>query len=563
MHAIRTYLPALALGWILVSAAPLAAGEAAPPGASEVPDETVVVAGEPYSGSLLQPPTDAAFRFKLKETGDILTLRWSSLAPDEARRIRKLYGLPEEGPVERPRSGEKVAGVRFKLNTGRSIEGLELPDRARPGFRALKTPSQLMQVPAPGIVGEEAVELDASDVYSARELYDRRMLERPPAKNAAKDHLDFARWCGQMKLHEQALDHLNMAESIDPRLVERSAEFRAEQAAKFADQQAEALYRGILTDMDRQLYAAAVEKIERLKQNFPNSEYYTKCDALQPKAEKLRAENYQKQVVLLYYTYFSELIQAKVAERTRVDDKGRPVPSVPGKQVTTKHGHVFRGTLGGDGTEKVTIQQLDGTTVEIPRAEIVSTQDIDLSEAHHTVAKTYDELRQYVTDAEGGLGKDVIVRIAKVLGSDEAKVRDAWQGRFNQTAAYENGQLVKSKVWASVHETSYGLGGWLREGSTYLQEKQAQQALTQAQNPQRPRTTGNNPNNASNLVPADAQEDPAESDDPNVWWTAQRSETQVEILRAMAAEKLFRVKQVHTVKRGEYRGKLEYKIVYE
>ncbi|MCZ7645057.1 MAG: hypothetical protein M5U26_07200 [Planctomycetota bacterium] len=534
----------------------------APAGEGEIQDVSIVVAGEPYLGALLKPPSDTGFSFRLRETGNVLKFRWSSLERAEAQRIRELYGLPAEGE-ELPEAGFTVRGVRLRLQGGREMEGLEQPDRARPGFRALKTASQLVQVPIPAIEAEEPVELDASKVYSAQELYERRLFERPPAKDSAAEQLDGARWCARMRLYEKALDHLQMALAIDPRLEERSKEFQQELVFKHAEQLAARLYGQILSDMERGLYGAAVEKIERLKRSFNESPYYTKADALQPRAEKLRDEGFRKQVVFMYYALFDELLQAKLAEKTRVDLKGRPVPSVPGVQVTTRQGHIFRGALVADRADSISLKQPDGLAIEIPAKDVLTRLDVDLSVADRAVDKSFDELKAYAIDAQGGLGKDILARVAKLMRADEAKVRDAWNGRFNQTAEYQDGRLVKSVVYAKLHEANYGRGSWLRDGSPY--RTQAGNRPDRPNNSRNPRRsdTSQTGTGASNMINAEEKPDPEASDEPNVWWTGQRRDLQLDILRAMAAEKLFKVKQVQTYKREDFRGEVGYKILYE
>lgn len=518
------------------------AQDAEPAAATEVKDVTIVVGGEPYTGSLLLPADDAGFKFRLTETGDVLRFRWSSLDQSERRRVQKLLSIEvEDGRLQ---FGKEIECVRFKLKSGKSVEGLEMPDRALPGYRCLKTSSQVLQLPKSDVESEEKIQKRESDVFSAEEVYDRMLLERPPAKDQAKDHLDYARQCANMGLYDRGIDHLEMAKAVDPRVEERTQEFREELVAKFADQQAEKLYLQIITSLNAGDNASALEKITRLKDNFPNSEYYTKVDSLQPKVEADSQTDFQKQVIFMYYHLFQELIQERLVKRTRVDDKGRPVPSIPGKQVTTRQGHIFRGQLVSDSAEKLTLRQGD-MTIDIPGKDVMTKQDIDMSKSFREISPTFAELKQYVTDAQGGIGKDLIARVALRLHVDEAKVRDAWQGRFNQVAEYKDGQLEKSKVWTSLHEAPYGKGAWLRDGVQPVQANQGQgQGQGQGRRPGgRNQNQGNNAG-GSNLVLEPEAVNPDDSDDPEIWWTGQSTQVKFNVLRALASEKIFRVKQV-------------------
>ncbi|MCZ7645056.1 MAG: hypothetical protein M5U26_07195 [Planctomycetota bacterium] len=540
-------------GWLALSGARAIAGDAATQ--TEVKDVSIVVGGEPYTGSLLLPASDSGFKFRLNETGDVMRFRWSSLEQSERRRIQKLMGIEvEDGRLA---FGKTLDCLRFQLKSSKSYEGLELPDRALPGYRCLKTATQVVQIPKSDIEKEEKIEKRESDVFSAEEVYDRMLLERPPSSDSAKDHLDYARQCANMGLYDKGIDHLEMAKAVDPRIEERTQEFREELVVKYADQQAEKMYLQIMTDLRAGDNATALAKIQRLKDNFPNSEYYTKVDSLQTKVEADTQVDFQKQVIFMYYNLFNELVQERIAKRVRVDEKGRPVPSIPGKQVTTRQGHIFRGVLVSDDTEKLVLKQ-DELNVTIPAKDILTKQDVDLSKSARAVEPTFAELKQYVTDAQGGIGKELIAKISARLKVDEAKVRDAWGGRFNQTAEYKDGQLVKSKTYVTLHEAPYGKGSWLRDGVQAVQANPQGQGQGRNQGGRNQGGRNNNTggqNGGSNLVAAEQEVNPDDSDDPEIWWKGQSSNVKFNLLRGMAVEKLFKVKDIKGDRCSQCAGK--------
>ena len=202
-------------------------------------DVTIVISDEPYTGSLIPPATDTEFQFKLADTGDILTFRWSSLPQEERKRIQKLFGIEvEDGRLA---FGKKIDCVRLYLKSKKFYEGLEYSERAMPGYRCLKTATQLVQIPQHEVEEEETIKKRESDLFSAKEVYERMLLERPPSPDSASDHLQYARDCSNMGLFEKSIDHLEMAKTIDPRTEERSQEFRVELVKKHAEKQAERL----------------------------------------------------------------------------------------------------------------------------------------------------------------------------------------------------------------------------------------------------------------------------------------------------------------------------------
>lgn len=483
---------------------------------------TLVVAGETYNGFLVPPPTDADFRFKLAETGDTIAIRWSSLAPEERKRIQKLFGISvEDGRLV---WGGKVKGVRLRLKSGKSVAGLECPERTLPGRRCLKTATSYIFIGAEDVDKEEPAEFSESDVCSAKEYYERKLVERPPGENAAA-HEEMARLCAIIGYFEKAVEHYEIEKLLDPRCEDRIHALREEAAKKFSEQLAEKLYLQIVADKLGGDFASALKKMEAFGRNFSQSEYRTRVESMRAEVEKGFQESFSKQIVAMYYHQMGVLIRERMAKKLRLDAKGRPVPLEPGKQIATTHGHVFRGRLLADTAEHVVIQSGD-TKIEIKRKEIMAMTDCDLSEAASAIDPTFLELKTYVT-SEDGLGKDLAVRIAKLLHLDEQQVRDTWQSRFNALATYDDGVLKKTPIFVVRQTAHFSVGSWLCDGAKEIIRQKFGDPPPVAKRP------ANDLNN-----------DPEASDDPEQWWKAQSAEVKYEMLRAFAGLKLFRMKDL-------------------
>ncbi len=137
-----------------------------------------------------------------------------------------------------------------RLSTsGKYIEGFREPDHDRPGLLALRSANSLLMIPKNDIVNEEQFERYESEFFSAQEVYDRRMQEKPPGSNDAAAHLAMARWASGIGLYGKAIEHLEQAKIIDPRTEERNQDFRAELYQKNANQQAQNLFDLMLLEM--------------------------------------------------------------------------------------------------------------------------------------------------------------------------------------------------------------------------------------------------------------------------------------------------------------------------
>src|SRR5258708_4309647 len=176
---------------------------------------TIVLGGNPISGYPVYPATEKSFKMKERDTGYVVTLDWDSLKiggsdPDsEVRRVKKLYGIEVVGNRVHWPGEQKLAGVRYTLMSGKSLEGMPLPDRDLPGQKALKTagaPCKL--IPEFEIKSKEDIECFESEFYTPQEIYQRWLLEKPPSQDDAAAFLDLAKKCANMSLYRESLDNL-------------------------------------------------------------------------------------------------------------------------------------------------------------------------------------------------------------------------------------------------------------------------------------------------------------------------------------------------------------------
>jgi len=252
-----------------------------------------------------------------------------------------------------------------------------------------------------------------------------------------------------------------------------------------------------------------------------------------------------KQVIFMYYNLLPALIVEKLSKKIKIDEKGLPVTAIPGKQVTTKAGAIIRGIQQtGDNPTSVYIQR-DDLAIEIPRADILTIQDVDLSKGVKMVPPTFEELKAYVTDSEGGLGGDLVARISQSLGITPAEVKEIWENRFVQTAVVRDSVLVKSPVYTRTNKAFYHKGSWLRHAGTGGSSRTNISRLVDRTGSRRSvRNQYNRLREQRDKWEEMKKKYPELSDDPEVWWKVQAHETKQRILRAFAAESIYKVKEI-------------------
>ncbi len=545
-------------------------------------DVDIIIRGLPTKGRVVLPPTETAFKYKLHDTGTIMEFRWSDLDEYERKRVQKLYGM--EVVDGRQVFGEKMIGVKYKLSTGKFLEGFREPDRDRPGLLALRSCNSLYMVPKNDVVSEEPFERFESEFYSAQEVYDRRLLEKPPGSNDAAAHLAMARWAAGIALYGRAIEHLEQAKIIDPRTEERNQDFRVELYQKHANQQAENLFNLMLLEMRGSDFFSALDHLQQLDRSFKNSDLKSRWDALRPQIEAGSKTEINKKVVFMSYRVASDLVQKKLFTKLRIDEKGNVVPSIPGKLVTTKQGNLFKGQLvgigggtEGSGSEPDEYEKKEGivyppkpatgtttagatakpanrddvilklgdTTITIAGKDVLSMIDIDLSIATKQADPTYDELKEYVTGSDG-LKAEMCRVISKVVKMPSADVQKIFDGRLAKEMHYEDGRVSYSNNYASFHDADYGISSWIRPGAPkpmkYIVYNNANQGGNGNKNGNNGRNAfNNNNNNNQKLIQQQQEETAEETDDPAIWWKTQNMETKHKFLRALMAEKVFKM----------------------
>lgn len=510
----------------------------------------ILIGGKPYLGYLLPPLTETTFRFKLSATKDTITLSWTALDKDERLRVQRLcrMGISESGVKE---FGREIRGLKIHLKNGRSVIGLPVKERSVPGYLALRTARMpLLLLPKGRIKKAEPVIRRESFFFPARDLYERMLLERPPRDNSAEDHIEYAKECAAMELYDKALEHLDVAEQIDPRVKKQLEEFRARVADQYADQQAEKLYNRMLLAMRGEDYNEALATADRIIRNFQSSEFRTKTDQWLPILQKRAKEDQKKRVCYMFYMYVDDFLQNKLYTKIRVDKDGRPLPPKPGKAVYCRGGRVFRGEPVSLGEDEIVLKNGD-TTIKISNREVVAVRDIDLNTEGKLVYPPFSMMHSYVTDKKGGLGHDVAGAISRRLKIPEEKVWEIWDKRLATTIVYNGGIPRKTSRYSKICTACYGPGSWLREvagsgGRGGRASSGNDLSPGDAANPPvaaNQRTgSGNSTTNNNNKK---AFNDPWTSDDPEIFWKVNSLESRFNILKAFAAETYFKVLSVY------------------
>jgi hypothetical protein len=499
---------------------------------------TLFIGGGLRSGRLVYPAGDKAFRLKLDGGGALVDFAWDQLDGIELQRIRKMYGM--DAPAQAA-PGDGVEGVRFTLEGSRSLEGLRLVKQDKPGFKAIKTANMpLILVPEAVIVSEQAVQRPRAQFYNPHEIYEQWIFEKPPEHNDAAAQLEMARRCAAIGLYDKAQLHLDCAAVIDPRTKENTAEFRRDMVRNQTEQEALLLYYRILGAKRSGDYADALDALDALHRCFPNSELKTRIEPLRMELEAANEEDKVRRVVSMAYPVADQLIRRKVTTRVKVDDKGRALPTVPGKAVTTKKGDVFLGEMVSSDASGITLKNGNNQITILPE-EILKIRDTDFSAGGQEADPDLDDLRAWVTDlrSPNGLKMQMLRRLSELTNLPLERVRQIFDARLTAASVYENGSTRKTVSYATAHDARYGVASWLREGSKIGPINPEDDPENQKDKS----ATKSGYVGIGNFKPAPSNDEEiaqtCKSDEPTVWWGVQNIETRFIYTKSLAGEKVF------------------------
>ncbi len=201
---------------------------------------------------------EKGFTLQRLDTGGVVTISWTQLDPEEARRIQDMLKLPEE------KEELMIEGSRLVLDDGTSIDGKIVEDKT--DLVVIKTLTGNRQVPRGRIEKVESVQIPALAFSTAQELYDAQAK----SLNAKDANAQFAmgQFCIRVKLFAKAKEHFEAALAIDsamePEIRKRLAV--VDRVAK--ESEAQALRDQAMAALSAQKFDEAVAAAKKLASDF-------------------------------------------------------------------------------------------------------------------------------------------------------------------------------------------------------------------------------------------------------------------------------------------------------
>ena len=277
------------LGLVLLAPAPAPAPEVV-----RLKDGTLV------HGEIQDFEEGTGFTLLRADNGGLLKLRWENLGPAEVRRIKESRGFTGEDTPP-----FLVNVVHLVMKNGTTETGLLVDDGKRDAY-TLKRRSGTDSFPKQFVANVESGRVEGLSVYAPEDLY-RVILDEQGAPSTAADHLRVAVACDGAGLYEQAFEHYQLVQQLDPKLKPELIATRVQRARIRIEDKAET---AVLDEIRNRLYKnqfdEALAMVADFKQTYPASRQLGDLSALQAEIGRRRHDHYADKIVSDYFAFLGK-----------------------------------------------------------------------------------------------------------------------------------------------------------------------------------------------------------------------------------------------------------------
>ncbi|MHC4939179.1 MAG: hypothetical protein ACYTHK_09450 [Planctomycetota bacterium] len=242
-----------------------------------------------------------------------MTIPWSKVKADVARKLRIDLGFE----VAEAKGGHKLEADQIRNRTGNLFTGVVLNrETARAdGHYKLKTADGVLKIQLADIREERKVEVDATMVYTPRELYEKKLAEKAPETAADEFQLaEYARLIGALPEAKQHYEKLLAYE--DPKYPESAINRLIERVDKLmASTEAVDKLRSIERHIVYNRFEKAKAELDEFTTKYKEErDFMLEAEKLAEKLEAQRKEYYTEKVAGMLRDAIKDVLNKKVRE---------------------------------------------------------------------------------------------------------------------------------------------------------------------------------------------------------------------------------------------------------
>ncbi len=286
--------------------------------------------GVELHGELIEFNAEQGVTVRRFDNGGVITLRWEHIMEADATAIKVAhgYGGMEAEPI-------LVKAKRFLLANGDYVIGVTV-ESDRPGVVTLHRLGKNYPYLHSQVKDVETVEVEAQEVFTAQELYDREVGEALP--ETALDHFKLAVFCESIAYYDRALEHFQMTVEQDP---DFKPDVVAQKISQMEVKKGEVDATQLLNEIKNRLYKKQFERAlafcDDFAETFSDSRQMGELEKLKAKVLTKKTEFFQQKILTDYFSYL-DIIARKVAsdKEIRIEDALAYARDEMGNDVRTK-----------------------------------------------------------------------------------------------------------------------------------------------------------------------------------------------------------------------------------
>jgi len=254
---------------------------------------------------ILESNEELGLKVKRLDNGGVFDLRWEHILDADIKKIKYSRGYTDEDA--------KVIlykAKRVELRNGTYEDGIQVESN-RPGTICLRRRGKLYHFSQNQVKDITNIEMEARDLYTMEELYNRKMAEGSPG--TISEFFALGVFCESVTYYEKALEIYKQVVELDPgykpdvmtqKIGVMEARIEETDATNLLDEIKQLIY--------KRKFARSLELIAKFEEDFPDSVQVGRKEKLKGDALIKRHAFYQQKILTDYRTYMDKVAR-KVA----------------------------------------------------------------------------------------------------------------------------------------------------------------------------------------------------------------------------------------------------------
>jgi tetratricopeptide (TPR) repeat protein len=249
---------------------------------------------------ILEYNEEEGIRVKRLDNGGVFHLRWEHILDKDARAVKYARGYVDE--EARP---SLIRATRIALMNGSFEDGIKVKS-ARPGMLCLRRKGNLYYFRQHDITEIQWIMLEANEIFTPEELYNKRLEEKVP--ETAGEYFELGVYLESVKCYEKSIEIYRRAGELDPAYKPDVIDLKCRVlTARIKESDTTAYLDEVKKLIYRCKFALALERLDAFEEKFPGSAQRSYKEEIKAHALSRKHQYCRRKILTDYFTYMDRL----------------------------------------------------------------------------------------------------------------------------------------------------------------------------------------------------------------------------------------------------------------